>query len=306
MRLTWDERRVKLRASEESLGARSRALASLQLSAKSNYSGGHRHADGDLDEASSRVHCGKVVVVGEVDLRKDPTARPLIAERLHFLVTPGFDPRKFFDKSILQLHDFPLTHGRDLATVGEPPKVSRFVRARRQSLTSSRRWLRPISEGKFLDKYRSGFSPCRRMPRKIEWCLVGVQLPWWTRAKTNGVIGWPALHALLPSTVSPIRFSSALVKISVTIITSSRSTACEPTGTCCRAASPWTRQSMSLGRSLHGTPKVTVGLSSLAMGDFCHCCAVEFAQCSHLGLLLQHGVSKVAELLSLSGAILES
>lgn len=50
-------------------------------------------------------------------------------------------------------------------------------------------------------------------------------------------------------------------------------------------------------------PKVTVGLSSLAMGDFCHCCAVEFAQCSHLGLLLQHGVSKVAELLSLSGAI---
>lgn len=146
----------KVEGFEESLGARSRALASLQLSAKSNYSGGHRHADGDLDEASSRVHCGKVVVVGEVDLRKDPTARPLIAERLHFLVTPGFDPRKFFDKSILQLHDFPLTHGRDLATVGEPPKVSRFVRARRQSLTSSRRWLRPISEGKFLDKYRSG------------------------------------------------------------------------------------------------------------------------------------------------------
>lgn len=62
-----------------------------------------------------------------MDLRKDPTARPLIAERLHFLVTPGFDPRKFFDKSILQLHGFPLTHGRDLATVGEPPKVSRFV-----------------------------------------------------------------------------------------------------------------------------------------------------------------------------------
>lgn len=38
----------KVEGFEESLGARSRALASLQLSAKSNYSGGHRHADGDL------------------------------------------------------------------------------------------------------------------------------------------------------------------------------------------------------------------------------------------------------------------
>ena len=244
----------KVEGFEESLGARSRALASLQLSAKSNYSGGHRHADGDLDEASSRVHCGKVVVVGEVDLRKDPTARPLIAERLHFLVTPGFDPRKFFDKSILQLHDFPLTHGRDLATVGEPPKVSRFVRARRQSLTSSRRWLRPISEGKLLDKYRSVFFALPKDAEKDRMVLGGRPAAMVDQGQ-NKWCYWMASAACLalPSTVSPIRFSSALVKISVTIITSSRSTACGRTGTCCRAASPWTRQSMSLGRSLHGT-----------------------------------------------------
>ena len=66
------------------------------------------------------------------------------------------------------------------------------------------------------------------------------------------VRSWCVLY-ILTWKCAPTRFSSALVKISVTIITSSRSTACGPTGTCCRAASPWMRQSMSLGRSLHGT-----------------------------------------------------
>ena len=60
------------------------------------------------------------------------------------------------------------------------------------------------------------------MPRKIEWCLVGVQLPWWTRAKTNGVIGWPALRALLPSTVSVNR--CALIHLEVASLQAQLST----------------------------------------------------------------------------------
>eukprot|EP00435_Cladocopium_sp_Y103_P015082 s84_g3.t1 len=45
---------------------------------------------------------------------------------------------------------------------------------------------------------------------------------------------------------------------------------------------------------------VFVGLSTLAMGDRC---AVEFAQCSHWALCLQHGVVDETELLTLHGSI---
>ena len=46
--------------------------------------------------------------------------------------------------------------------------------------------------------------------------------------------------------------------------------------------------------------RVYVGLSSLAMGD---CCAVEFAQCAHVGLMLQNQVAAIDELITLKGSI---
>lgn len=48
------------------------------------------------------------------------------------------------------------------------------------------------------------------------------------------------------------------------------------------------------------SPRVAIGLSSLAMGDTC---AVEYAQCSHISLMLQKGVAAIPELLSLHGAV---
>lgn len=46
--------------------------------------------------------------------------------------------------------------------------------------------------------------------------------------------------------------------------------------------------------------EVHVGLSSLAMGDLA---AVEFAQCSHLGIMLQYGVATAREIITMHGAI---
>ena len=48
------------------------------------------------------------------------------------------------------------------------------------------------------------------------------------------------------------------------------------------------------------SPRVAIGLSSLAMGDTC---AVEYAQCSHISLMLHKGVAAIPELLSLHGAV---
>ena len=46
--------------------------------------------------------------------------------------------------------------------------------------------------------------------------------------------------------------------------------------------------------------RVHIGFSSLAMGDVC---AVEYAQCSHLGILLQSNVCKASELMTLRGSV---
>lgn len=45
---------------------------------------------------------------------------------------------------------------------------------------------------------------------------------------------------------------------------------------------------------------VHVGLSSLAVGNLA---AVEFAQCSHLGIMLQYGVAAAKEIITMHGAI---
>ena len=47
-------------------------------------------------------------------------------------------------------------------------------------------------------------------------------------------------------------------------------------------------------------PRLCVGLSSSAMGD---CCAVEIAQCPHLGTMLQYKVASIAEVVTLHGSI---
>ena len=46
--------------------------------------------------------------------------------------------------------------------------------------------------------------------------------------------------------------------------------------------------------------RVHIGFSSLAMGDIC---AVEYAQCSHFGILLQSNVCKASELMTLRGSV---
>ena len=147
---------TKFEGFEESLGALSRAVGSMQASF-GTYFGSRITGDAEgLDDAP--LGCGEVA--GEFSLEAEPNAKPLYAERLNFPGAPTFDPLPYFDKSTRQLYEHPLKMGLPLDDVPDPPKVQ--VRASPQGKIALFRkmaesgLLQPLLPGTYLERHRSG------------------------------------------------------------------------------------------------------------------------------------------------------
>ena len=290
----------KVEGLEKSLEAVSRALASRQLCRGDYFCSG---CGPPVDLAPSSLRCGEVV--GNVKLEKDLTAKPLFADRLTFPEKPQFDPRKFFDSATLRLYDKPLSGGKDQRHVGAPPKVQ--IRAGpREKLALFKKMaacglLCPLEDGSYLDLYKNGLFAVPKDAEKDRMVLDGRPANMIDNGQNRWCYGMAGASALSGIYLEPervlISWGEDLKDYFYQFEVNHER--------CCRnvlqGSLTLDEAKMVFGKDFENSSgRVTVGLSSLAMGDTC---AVEFAQCAHLDLLLQHKVASVKELLSLRGSI---
>eukprot|EP00435_Cladocopium_sp_Y103_P014663 s4220_g3.t1 len=292
----------KVEGYEDSLAALSRAVSTLQTS-EGRYYGSRRLSSDDQVEEETKWRCGKMV--GSVTEDSEIHARPLVADRLNFPPKPCFDPLPYFDKSTAVLYERPLSEGRPLADVGKAPKVQ--VRASvNEKLKLYKKMaacglLQPLSPGTYLDKYRSGLFAVLKDSERDRMILDVRPANMVSRGQKKWCYGMASASSLAGIYIEPDKVLMAsgedlrdyFYQFKVGHERTARNVLHGDL-------------TLQQAREVFGhafdwpTASVAVGLSSLAMGD---CCAVEFAQCSHLSLMLQHGVARASELLTLHGAV---
>eukprot|EP00435_Cladocopium_sp_Y103_P050506 s1798_g15.t1 len=292
----------KVEGFEESLAALSRAVSTLQSSEGRYYGDAGRCRSFPADDGAV-LRCGQVK--GTLPRVDEATAKPLIAERLQFPPGPFFDPRPFFDSSTLDLYEYPLTYALSLEDAPKPPQVqvraSPQERIRLYKKLAASGLLKPVPEGSYFNDYRNGLFAVPKDAVKDRMVLDGRPANLVGRSQNKWVQTMASAAALgqlhieddkvlicggedlrdyfYQFAVNKERTSRNVLQGSLTI----------------EEAREVFGDSFSWPHS-----RVAVGLSNLAMGDLS---AVEFAQCGHLGLLLQGGAVRVSELLTLHGSI---
>lgn len=292
----------KVEGFEESLAALSRAVSTLQTSS-GHYFGASAHSRSPPDEDMAIQRCGKIC--GSLNQKGEPTARPLVAARLTFPPAPRFDPRPYFDHSTQDLYEFPLSHGRKVEEIGRPPAVQ--VRASPQGRIELYRklaqsgLLKPVPDGTYLDLYRNGLFSVPKDAERDRMVLDGRpanmvdrgQHKWCQAMASAATLG--GLH--IEDDKVLVCGGEDLRDYFYQFVVNEE-----------RTARNVLQGSLSLqeAKQVFGpgfewpSERVAVGLSSLAMGDTC---AVEYAQCSHVGLMLQGKALRVKELLTLHGSV---
>eukprot|EP00435_Cladocopium_sp_Y103_P017734 s3434_g4.t1 len=291
----------KIESFEESLAAVARAVSTLQLSSHSYWVGGAQPSTSTWDDTALR--CG--VVVGEADVEDLSNAKPLVASRLNFPDAPTFDPLPFFDDSTAELYCYPLSRGKDPATVGDPPRVQ--VRASGKAKLELYRkmarcgMLQPLEEGTYLDRYRSGLFAVPKDGERDRMVLDGRPANMVDRGQSKWCCSMASAASLagicIPEGYVAVCGGEDLRDYFYQFVVNSERTARNVLSGYLTA-----EQAVEVFGEDY-VPKysqIAVGLSTLAMGD---CCAVEYAQASHLGLLLQCGAVEIAEILTLHGSI---
>ena len=293
---------AKFEGFEDSLAAVSRALASVH-DFDSRYLGGSKQPHDVLPGGDKAALCGSVV--GSVSYLPDPNAKPLVASRLNFPEEPRFDPRPYFDAGTLELYEKPLTLSKPLHEIEAAPRVK--VRAKHdeklklyQKMAKSK-MLRPLQDGKFLKDYRSGLFAVPKDSTRDRMVLDarGANIPDRGQSKWSKSMGSATSLAGLYISPDKIMIASGedlkdfFYQFKVNDERLHRNVL---------------QGDLSAGEARYvfgpsfnaGSGRTTVGLSTLAMGD---CGAVEYAQCSHVGILLQNRVAKIEEMLTLRGSI---
>ena len=235
----------------------------------------------------------------------DPNAKPLYADRLVFPDKPGFDPAPYFDESTLDLYKFPLTRCRDPESVGEPPPVQlraapgEKVKLLRKLAESG--LLVPIPEGAYYDKFRSGLFGVPKDAVRDRMVLDGRPGNMLDRGQTKWCHAMANASALCGLHLQPdevlVCGGADLKDFFYQFVVEDE-----------RCARNVLRGNLTISEAklVFGPgftwpcSSVAIGLSSLAMGDTC---AVEYAQCAHLSVMLQHGVCDISHLLTLRGSI---
>ena len=218
---------------------------------------------------------------------------------------PAFDPRRFFDSSTRSLYEHPLSKGLDPAYAPKPPKVqvraspkARLLLFRKMAESGL---LQPLSPGSFVEEYRNGLFAVPKDSVKDRMVLDGRPANLLDRGQNRWCYGMASAASLAGIVLEPDRvlISSGedLKDYFYQFVVNQERT--------CRnvlqgSLSPDEAKFVFGDDFACSQDRVNVGLCSLAMGD---CCAVEYAQCSHLGMMLQYQVAKVSELLTMHGAV---
>ena len=293
---------VKFEGYEAYLEVLSRAVETVHVFEHSYAGARLRERKGEChDSGTSR--CG--AQSGEVAGRSDCPSKPLIAERLSFPANPSFDPRGFFDENTKALYERPLDLMRSLDEVGKPPKVQVRASPENKILVFKKLadagLLKPVADGTFLEGYKNGLFAVPKDGSRDRMVLDGRP----ANMVDQGQQRWSQAMAS----------ASALAQLYIdddkVLVTSG-----EDLKDCFyqfKVNAQRTARNVLEGfltleeaRRVFGKDfawegdRVYVGLSSLAMGD---CCAVEFAQCAHVGLMLQNQVAAIDELITLKGSI---
>jgi len=293
---------AKVEGYEDTLSAVARAVSTLQVF-EGHYASQSRSSRCSAGGEAEPVRCG--VCVGEVSHVPDHGAKPLKASRLQFPGKPEFDPRRYFDGSTKKLYEFPLDLGKPLQEVGKPPPVQ--VRASPQGKLqlfkklADSGLLQPVPEGTYLDGYRNGLFAVPKDASRDRMVLDGRPANMvdrgqqrWSQSMANAAaLSGIYIHPELNLVASGEDLKDCFYQFKVNAQRTARNVL---------------HGSLSLAeaKEVFGenfcwpTSRVAVGLSSLAMGDTC---AVEFAQCSHIGLMLQHGVATADEIITMHGSV---
>ena len=292
----------KVESFEENIGVLARAVASLQSSSSTYGTRASSRTPFDgYDDSPRRSGYD----IGEVTIESDLTAKPLVADRLQFPTKPSFDPRPYFDMSTLNLYEKP----RDLALprdeVGKPPKVQ--VRASPkekiklyQKMAASH-MLQPLAKGSYDEDFRSGLFSVGKDAERDRMVLDGRPANMldpgqqkWSRSMASADC-LSGIH--LEDDQALVCGGEDLKDYFYQFVVNGQRTARNVLQQDVSEADA----KLIFGSHFDnkGQP-VALGLSTLAMGDKC---AVEYAQCSHLSLMLQHGAVKIAEIITMKGAV---
>ena len=292
---------AKFQAAEDVMAALCRAAAALHVEQSSYFVGGCSKPSTTFERP---FRCGWPS--GFLNKSNVTTAKPLVAERLNFPGPPKFDPCPYFDEGTKEHYLDPLKFAEDFKNYdGLVPKVKIFadrhnvVEVYRKLALSGR--LTPLGpearRGEFFsglfavhkDETRDRLVLDARPPNLLEKTQSI-----WTKTMANPV----ALTTLrlLPGSLllcSGEDLRDYFYQFRVTRARASRNI----------LASALTGKEANYVfdcNSYQPQAEVLVGLDSLAMGDSL---AVEYAQGSHIGVLLQHEIAKTDQLLLLHHAL---
>lgn len=256
----------------------------------------------DFDECSP-LDCG--VPVGRLDRAVPIAAKPLIAQRLHFPEAPRFDPHPYFDEATTLRYDAPLSAGFvPEEVVQKPPHVQvraqRCERVKLYKKLAAAKMIEMVGDDEFYPDYRSGLFAVVKDSERDRMVLDGRPANMLDKGQTKWVhaMANPAVLSQLYIAPDNILMMSGedlkdfFYQFKVNRERTARNT----------LADKLTASEVFefFGFLPQGQGPFYIGLCSLAMGDLCAC---EFAQCSHIGLCLQHSVCKATELLTLRGSV---
>ena len=292
---------AKFENSEEALAALARVAATLHDEGNAYFVGVPSKPTSTFERP---FRCG--FPSGFLKKGSMTTAKPLIAERLNFPGPPRFEPCRFFDDATAERYLHPLKCAEDHAAYcGEVPSVKIFadrknlVEVYKKLATSGR--LRPVEATAVRKGFLSGLFAVHKDAARDRLVLDGrppnlLEPPQatWIRTMANPV-AMRMLHLkpghVLLSSGEDLR--DYFYQFQVSKDRCERNTLVEP-------LTPDEVLYVFEGRCTATDPWTYVGLDSLAMGDSLAC---EFAQGSHIGLLLQYGICKSDQLLTLHGAL---
>eukprot|EP00438_Fugacium_kawagutii_P011960 Skav219331 [mRNA] locus=scaffold1957:475156:479430:- [translate_table: standard] len=289
----------KVQSWDKELGVLWRAANCIARPEKAYFGGSLSRVEAHGDGGPSR--CGHIV--GEVEAASLHGAKPLVADRLVFPKGPRFDPRPFFCQSTLKRYDCPLEDGLDPGEAEVPPVVR--VRAERKEMVelfkkmAASKMLKILDEGSFLPDFRSGMFAVEKDADRDRMILDGrpanlVDKPQrkWTRAlAASSCLCDFELAEDYNMICSGADLKDYFYQFQVNDQRCARNVlACELT----KAEVGYIFDLKDYDGS------TAVGLSTLAMGDRNAC---EYAQCSHLALCLQKGVSQACEIMAYGTAI---
>ena len=291
----------KYETAEDAVGALARAATALHVE-EHGYFGSHlTKPESDFNRP---FRCGRPS--GRLEQKVAATAKPLVADRLNFPGEPKFDPCRYLDERTVERYCKPLHCSMPHAEFeDEVPKVKVFADERNKvelykKLADSGRLL-PVPSSYKRGPFGSGlFAVTKDMTRdrmildgRPANALEPAQSLWCQSMASPTALTMLWLrpgHQLLASGEDLRDF---FYQFKVPFERTARNMLVEPL-------------TLEQARYVFGgdygfsEQPVWVGLNSLAMGDLMAC---EFAQGSHVGVMLQHGVAETTQLLTLHNPI---